>query len=327
MIRAIFTAVVLAAASFSACAQQEGPTPTQTLVTVDAKTPTIITLDQVEAQVNNRKTPLLNLSPVPANGLQVAILIDDGLRTSVGTQLIELRNFVRGLRPGTEIYVGYMQNGRVIGPAGFTTDLAQVAQQVRLPLGRRGISASPYFCLTDFLKRWPGAPEASGDATSATGKARVVLMLTNGVDPYNGSVSPLNQNSPYVDQAAASAQRAGVQVYSIYYGDAGVRGNFASLSGQSYLQQMAESTGGQSFYQGTWSPVSIAPFLKQFQAALSETYVATFPAVVHGNNTLVALKLSTKLRGTRLHAPSEVHPGTAILTTVGGAAVTRSMAR
>ena len=80
-------------------------------------------------------------------------------------------------------------------------------------------------------------------------------MLTNGVDPYNGSTALVNQDSPYVEAAQADAQRAGVAVYSIAYGDAGMRGGSASFSGQSYLQQVADATGGRSFYQGTGNPV------------------------------------------------------------------------
>ncbi len=42
-------------------------------------------------------------------------------------------------------------------------------------------------------------------------------MLTNGVDPYNGSDRISNQDSPYVAQSVTDAQRAGVSVSSIYY--------------------------------------------------------------------------------------------------------------
>jgi len=69
-------------------------------------------------------------------------------------------------------------------------------------------------------------------------------MITDGVDPYNGRPSVLNQNSPYVESAQNAAQRAGVAVYSIYYGDRGIGGGGAYLSGQSYLQQVAALRAG-----------------------------------------------------------------------------------
>jgi hypothetical protein len=135
-------------------------------------------------------------------------------------------------------------------------------------------------------------------------------MITNGVDPYNGSTSIMNQNSPYVDAAVKDAQRAGVAVYSMYYSDAGMRGGRTSFSGQSYLAQIAQGTGGTAYYQGVGNPVSMAPYLKQFEKAISETYVASF--VAPAGRGLVQLKVSTKLPKTKLYAPSYVNPGTEI---------------
>jgi len=50
---------------------------------------------------------------------------------------------------------------------------------------------------------------------------------------------------------------AGVAVYSIYYGDRGIGGGGAYLSGQSYLQQVGSATGGQ-LLSGGITPVSFA---------------------------------------------------------------------
>jgi hypothetical protein len=300
-----------------AALSQESPTQTQALISLDSKTPVTATAKDITLKIDNHVAPLLNLAPIPPNGAQVALLIDDGVRTSIGGELNNLRAFITGLPQGTEVLVGYMQNGRVISATdmpSFSADRAAVAQTLRIPLGLRGASASPYFCLSDFVKNWPG--QAEGDATPQsqrpTHKARIVLMITNGVDPYNGSTSITNQDSPYVADAVLDAQRAGVPVYSIYYSDAGFRGGRGSFSGQGYLQQVAQGTGGTAYYQGTGSPVSLAPFLKQFQNALAETYVATFP--VDLNKKLVSLKLSTTLPKTKVNAPQQVRPGTIVLS-------------
>jgi hypothetical protein len=303
MTRYLLALTLLTAATIPTLAQQEGPTPTQALVAVDSKNPVTPTIADVTIKVNNRAAQLTNLTPVQASGAQVAILIDDGLRLSMSRELPALRDFIKGLRPGTEAFVGYMQNGRVINSQGFTTDLAAAANDLRIPVGSPGLSASPYFCLSDFVKHWPE------NAASAP-KARFVLMITNGVDPYNGSTSIMNQNSPYVDAAVTDAQRAGVAVYSMYFSDAGIRGGRASFSGQSYLAQIADGTGGTAYYQGNGNPVSMEPYLKQFQKAISETYVATFAAPA--GRGLVQLKVSTKLPKTKLHAPAYVNPGSQI---------------
>jgi hypothetical protein len=174
------------------------------------------------------------------------------------------------------------------------------------------MSASPYLCLSDFMKHWPGAAASSsvdGAITPVGHKARFVLMISNGVDPYNGSTSIMNQDSPYVDAAVKDSQRAGVAVYSLYFGDSGIRGMSADNSGQDYLAQVTQSTGGVNLWQGIGNPVSMAPFLSQFQRAIAETYVATFNAPM-GNNPqhdLVRVKFSAEK--TKLHAPDQVRPG------------------
>jgi hypothetical protein len=310
------TFLAFALPSLNAFSQQEGSTPTQTVISLDSKTPATATAKDVTLKVDNRVTPLLNLAQVPPNGAQVALLIDDGLRTSIGGDLNNIRSFITSFPAGTEVFVGFMQNGRVVSASdnpGFSADRAAIAQGVRLPMGLRGASASPYFCLSDFVKNWP--PSAEGQTQQSqqpAHKARFVLMITNGVDPYNGSTRITNQDSPYVADAVTDAQRAGVPVYSIYYNDAGFRGERGSFSGQSYLQQVAQGTGGEAYYQGTGSPVSLAPFLKQFQNAVAESYVATFP--VEGNKKMVSLKLSTSLPKTKVNAANQVRPGTVVLS-------------
>jgi hypothetical protein len=302
--------------SASSAEAQETATPTQALIAYDSKTPVTLTSTNVALKVDNRNATVTTLTPIPANRAQVALLIDDGLRTSVGRELNNLRAFITSLPQGTEVFVGYMASGRV-RPAGdldgFTTDHAAAAKGIRIPTGIPGASASPYFCLSDFVKNWPGAAEGASAQQQPPGhKARIVLMISNGVDPYNGSTSILNQNSPYVEAAVKDAQRAGVPVYSIYFTDAGFRGGQASFSGQGYLQQLAQGTGGIAFYLGSGNPVSLEPFLKQFKAALAETYVATFP--VDGDKKMVTLKLATTLPKTKLRGPDEVRPGTIVLS-------------
>ena len=119
----------------------------------------------------------------------------------------------------------------------------------------------------------------------------------------------LNQDSPYVAAAIADSQRAGVAVSAIYFSDAGMRGGSADNSGQNYLQELTQGTGGTNFWQGVGNPVSTAPFLAEFQRTIAETYVATFPAPTGKNpdHDLVHIKFSAGK--TRLRAPSEVLPG------------------
>ena len=306
MVRYILASTLLTA---SLALAQEGPTITQALVAIDSKAPAALTASNVSLKINNKVTPLTGIAPVTSSGAQVAILIDDGLRTSVGRELEDLRSFITSLPSGIEVFVGYMQNGRVVPAQAFTTDHAAAAGSLRIPLGSPGISSSPYFALTDFTKRWPHSSESvTNDNPQPTAKARFVLMITNGVDPYNGSTRISNQDSPYVSAAITDAQRAGAAVYSIYYTDAGFRGGRASFSGQSYLSQVADATGGRSYYQGMGNPVSMAPFLQQFKSAIAETYIATFSAP--GNKDFIPIKFTTSIPKTKLQSANQVRPGT-----------------
>jgi hypothetical protein len=308
MNRILVTAAAFLIASSACFAQMEGPTSTQALVAVDSKSDQMPTISNVILSVNGKKEQLTGWTQVPPTGAQIALLIDDSLRESVGRELNSLRAFATGLPPGTELFIGYMRNGMVIPVSPFTTDHAAAAQGLRLPMGIPGVNASPYFSLSGFVKHWPSNRPA----------ARFVMMITNGVDPYNGSTSIMNQDSPYVQAAVEDAQRAGVAVSSIYFADAGFgggggrrgRGGSASFSGQSYLAQVAEGTGGTAYWQGIGNPVSMIPYLDQFKRSISETYVATFQAEPQGKkNDLVRIKASTDIHGVKLHTPDQVRVG------------------
>jgi hypothetical protein len=297
--------------------------PTQVLVNVESAGP--LDVSALTVEVNGQKEPLKSWTPVlPANA-QVALLIDQGLRSSVGSELNTLRDFVREMTPGVEVMVGYMQYGYVDVAQDFTDDHQKAASSLHLPVAQPGMSASPYMCLSDYVKKWPGSGAASttGEmrraermASSASHKARFVLMISSGVDPYNGSTSPMNQGSPYVDAAIVDAQRAGVAVYSIYFGGAGLPGVSANSSGQDYLNQITQATGGVNYWQGLGDPVSITPFLRRFREAITHSYIASFDAPGSRDHAheLVAVKFSVvKTKGksgkTSLHAAEKVHPG------------------
>jgi hypothetical protein len=279
---------------------------------VDSKSTPPANANVLTVAVNNHKQPLTSWSPVVPANAQVALLIDDGLRESLGRELGNLRDFVNKLPPGVEILVGYMQYGHVVAEQPFTSDHERAASSIHLPDGIAGMSASPYLCLSDFVKKWPSSAPASAGVDTivpAPHKARFVLMLSNGVDPYNGSTSVMNQDSPYVTAAIMDAQRAGVAVYSIYFGAAGMRGGSADFSGQGYLSELTQGTGGVNFYQGTGNPVSMTPFLGMFQNAIAETYIATFNAPASGNRGRDLVRLKITAPNTKLRAPDEVRVG------------------
>jgi hypothetical protein len=278
----------------------EGPVPTTALVMVQSKSGAPLDPASLKLQVNRHDAPITSVTQVAPPAAQVAILIDDGLRFTFSSNLGDFTDFINKLPAGTKVMVGYMQNGEVRAAGGFTADHAAVASQLRIPMSVAGVDASPYFCLSEFSKHWPSNQPG----------ARFVLMITNGVDPYNGRPSVMNQDSPYVEAAQEDAQRAGVAVYSIYFPESGLRGGRGSFSGQSYLAQVAEATGGDSFNIGTITPPSLTPYLNQFGKAIAESYMVSFN-VNAGNkkDTLTQIKLTSTQPGIKIHAPQNVHPG------------------
>ena len=309
---ALFFAATLAlVASTVSFGQVEGPQPTRVLVRAEAKgdAATSLKASDVSVEVGGKPVQLTGLTPIvgtaglsgKARGqeVEVAVLIDDGLRSNFGVQLRDVEQFVTStVGPTTSVGLGYMRNGAAYFPSGFSKDPEVELKAVRLPISASGIDGSPYFCLQELVKHWP----------TNNGAAHIVLMITNGIDRYNGSVSPLNQDSPYVDQAITDSQRANVPVYSIYFGPRGVNGQLSSFSGQGYLGKVAQQTGGILFNQGTLNPPSLTPYFKQFQQALSNTYAATF---MDGRPKLESLKVKSKVSGVKIRSQSQVQSGAA----------------
>ena len=279
----------------------EGPLPTTATISVQSKSGAPLDPALLKLQVNGQDTPILSVKPIPPPGAQIAILIDDGLRSGFGNQLDDFATFINSLPPGAKVLVGYMQNGTVRGMNTFTANHQAAAAQLRIPMSVAGINGSPYFTLSEFAKHWPSNQPG----------ARFVLLVTNGVDPYNGRPSVMNQNSPYVQTAQEDAQRAGVAVYSIYYPQSGQRGGRGSFSGQSYLAQVGEASGGTSFNMGTITPPSLTPYLNQFGKAIADSYLIRFNtnATRVKRDTLVRIRLRTSQPGVKLQTPNNVHPG------------------
>ena len=106
--------------------QVEGPQPTRVLVRADVKhdAPVQLKASDVTLEVGGKSVELTGFSPLlQPTGLsgrgrgqevEVAVLIDDGLRSNFGVQLGDLEKFVVStVGPTTAVGVGYMRNGGV----------------------------------------------------------------------------------------------------------------------------------------------------------------------------------------------------------------------
>ena len=275
--------------------------PVHTVVTVEGHhgaNPPVINREDVMVHEGKDRDTVTDWVPAQAENaaLELFILLDDGSNTSLGRQLEDLRQFIDAQPQSTRIGIAYMQNGIARIEQNLTSDHAQAAKALRLPLGIRGVNASPYFSITDLVKRWPsGSPR------------REVFMATDGVDLYYGSG---DLQDPYLQEAIENTQRAGILVSAIYTPSLGHIGHSYWLNywGQLYLAELAEKTGGEAYYIGfTGAPVAFAPYLDDFSHRLSHQYLLTFLAKPPKKAGLQRIKIKTEVPKVDLVAPGEVY--------------------
>ena len=236
---------------------------------------------------------------VPAQGeragLEFFVLLDDGSDASIGPLLEDIRQFISGQPDSTKVGIAYMQNGAAKIAQDLTSDHAQAAKALRLPMGIRGANGSPYFSVSDLIKRWP---ESSA--------RREVLVISDGVDPYYGSG---DIQDPYLQEAIANAQRSGIVLSAIYTPGVGHAGHshWQTYWGQLYLAQFADETGGESYSIGfNGTPVSFAPYLDDLAHHLSHQYFLTFLAHPPKKAGLQPVKLRTEVPNVDLVSADKV---------------------
>ncbi len=274
---AAFVAVGLWAWTPTTAQAQESPAeaqgiPATVVVTVEPrKGKTVPEISQDDVMVFEGKTRDKVTQWTPATGdhaaLELFILIDDAATQTLGVQLEDIRKFIAEQPATTQIGVAYMQNGIARVAQNPTSDHDAAAKALRLPQGIVGAEASPYFSLSDLVKRWP-----------QDSARHAVLMVTDGIDRY---YSEFDMQDPYLDTAIDDALRAHVMVAAIYWPDVGHFGHsyWQSYWGQLYLADLAEQTGGEAYYIGfTGPPVSFSPYLDEMANRLSHQYWLTFLA-------------------------------------------------
>lgn len=237
----------------------------------------------------------------PASKIQMVLLIDDGARESLGIQMGEISKFIQGLRPDVEVTLAYMENGRAVMAGPLTTDHAAVVRELHLPIsGSPGISASPYFCLSDLAKHWPSNDDHA---------RREVVMVTDGVDYYEMRYDP---EDPYVQAAINDSVRAHLIVYSIYWRNQGRfdRSGYAADDGQNLLAQLSQATGGNSYWEGYGNPVTFQPYFADIDRRIHNQYELDFMTPAGGKPQMASLKLKVSAPA-KIDAPQQVyvHPG------------------
>ena len=278
-------------------------------------TPPRLDLSAVKVKLNKKDVKVTQL--VPARGdaatLQLFIMIDDTLDTSVGNHLQELKDFIRAQPASTIVGVGYMSNAGVNVVQNFTPDHNAAINAIRLPRASLSTMDSPYLSLISLVKSWP-----------KQNVRREVLMVTDGIDRLRGEApSParmgpnfgpgiyhsMPQISPDATSASEISQRYNVIVYSIYAVGVGRAGRSSwdlqlALAG---LDKIAQETGGECFSLSTTQLVSFKPYLDRMSNELANQYFLEFAAVPKGNKgSLQRINLQTEIPNSELLAPDNV---------------------
>lgn len=279
------------------------PTATGTavhmVVTVEARHGSDVPAIQKEdVMVYQGRDRVKTVDWIPLQGdraaLELFLLLDDAAGSSLGSQLEDLRKFINAQPATTRIGVGYMRDGTVQIVQNLTEDHNQAAKSLRLPIGIAGVNASPYFSVSDLIKRWPEAPVR-----------REIVMISDGIDRYG----PGGSSDPYVDEAVEQAQKAGIVIFSIYTPGAGHFGHtFWRINwGQNYLSQLSDETGAESYYLGSEAPVSFSPYLDDLGRRLLHQYLLTFLAKPVKKAEMQSVKMRTEVSNAELVAADRVY--------------------
>lgn len=254
--------------SWSAQEPASGTVPVSVVVSVEARhgkdIPVVNNKEDVRVLEGRDRLRVADWIPLQGSraDLELLVLIDEATDQVVASQFDDLRRFMSAQPPTTAIAVGYMEYGTVRMIQNFTKDHDAAGKALRIPLGTAAGGASPFLSITDVVKRWPET------------KARhSIFLISDGIDPLQPGIT-----DSYLDQAIETAQRTGTQIYSIYASRQGHFGHslWRVNQGQNNLSELADKTGGESYFQGTDTPISFGPFLNEFAERLNHQYLLTF---------------------------------------------------
>ncbi len=295
-------AVAALVAPLAGVAQSASGVPVKVTVTAvghKGADPASVTKEDVQVRQKNDRRPVISWVSAQDQkiGLDLIVLVDDALDSSVGIQLDPLAKFIRSLPSDTRVAVAYARNGTIDLRQNLTDDHEAAAKALRITLGTPGAGGSPYLSLIDLLNRIPPGSNR-----------RAVLFISDGIDLFRG-VSGSSPGSNFdLQRAIDRAQRVNTQVFTLYASGAGRlrRNSFLVGNGQSSLSRLAAETGGDSFFQGFGTPVSFEPFLDDLDQMLRHQYVLTFSAKPGAKSGYQPLKVTTEAPGVELIAPQRV---------------------
>jgi len=251
-------------------------------------------LEGLEVFEDGERQEILTTRGGPRSPLTLAVLIQDDLISSVSNEIAGLKEFIRGLPPGSRVMVGYLRTGSLQVRQKFTVDLEKAARSLRIPASTSALAPfNPFAQTREAVKRFESQPVGR----------RALLLVSDGVDLSRGIEGSTPSVSVDLQRAINEAQRNGVAVYSLYAPTGYDPAPTLVSNGQGSLDRLSRETGGHFFSQGTGAPVSFDHFLKEVNQLMSRQFALTYLST-HPEKGFHRLKVVAEVSGGKLYHPT-----------------------
>ncbi len=261
-------------------------------------TPSEMELQTVDLTVNEDGEPQTILS-IRAMGtsspINLMVLIQDDVVSSIGLETKSLAEFIRRLPRGSRVSVGYLRTGTLQVRQKFTKRSGKAAKSLRGPIGVASMAPfNPYVEVIEASRRFDAQPAGR----------RAILLVSDGLDVSRGIDSSAPSQSLDLDRAITEAQRRSIAIYSFYAPTASTASG-GSLVGnaQSSLLRLSAETGGQAFFQGFGAPTSFDPFIKEVNASLDRQIALTYLST-HLKKGFHRVKITSSTPGVEINYPA-----------------------
>jgi VWFA-related protein len=227
--------------------------------------------------------------------INLMVVIQDDVVSSIGLETKSLAEFIRRLPRGSRVSVGYLRTGSLQVHQKFTADLEKAAKSLRGPMGIASVAPyNPYVEVIEATKRFDAQPAGR----------RAILLVSDGLDVSHGVDSSSPGQSLDLQRAINDAQRRSIAIYSFYAPTVLTDTNSNLIANaQSSLQRLSDETGGRAFFQGFGAPTSFDPFIKDVNAALDRQIALTYLST-HLNKGFHRVKITSSTPGVEIHYPA-----------------------
>jgi len=254
-------------------------------------------LQNIDLTVSEDGEPqtIISLRGYGNSPVTLALLIQEDLVPSVGTEIKALADFVRNLPKGSRVMVGYLRTGSLQVKQKFTIDLEKAAKALRPPNGfANSAPYNPYIEVVEALKKFEAQPLGR----------RAILLVSDGLDISRGVDSSAPTQSLDLQRAINESQRRSVAIYGFYAPTVVAASNpLLVANAQSSLLRLSNETGGLAFFQGTGAPVSFEPFIRDLDVSLQKQAALTFLST-HLKKGFHKVEVKSSTPGVRVTSPS-----------------------